>query len=416
MASFPPIPPLPQLPFPLPFNFTIAPSHILKLADPEEDFDACSVSCFLDCLVAACVRREGCDWVIVANRKVYFAKWRDVAPRPPWTRQVWDLFRVLPPDCGCPRAPVSLGWQWSWASVIKTIRNDVFAHWQNGNISGSGQTVVSIGTNALQPATVGVPQAGPVVYLDAADSSTVTLDAGFVEEWADKSTRFNHAVQGSAPNRPTVAAASLNGLDTIRFDAGLEQFLNIPTLKARTDWHLFVVGRFFTNPAWPRGTFFAATGFDGSFGGIEGKVYQDATIQPAGTPFTFLNPNDVPMIGTTLSSGTFGIWEYRESVSSEGAISLGVNAFDQQVFSGNTSDDFWDPTRQTFGEAIPLPASVGRSNWGVNPARAFDYLDGNVGQIMLYPRTLGEGERVQVLNVLRAKWGLGAPLPFPPNP
>jgi hypothetical protein len=416
MASFPPIPPLPQLPFPLPFNFTIPPSHILTLPDAADEFCAECVSCFLDCLVTECVGRAGCDWVIVLNRKVYFIKWRDVTPRPPWTQQVWDIFKVLPPNCGCPSAPVSLGWQWCWADVIKTLRYDIFLHWQNGDLSGSGQTVVAIGTNAFQSATVGIPQIGPVLYLDASDSSTITLNVGAVEAWSDKSTYFNDAVQGTPANRPTVAAASLNGLDTIRFDAGFTQFLNVPTLKKRADWHLFVVGRFFTNAAWPRGTFFSATGFEDTYGGIEGKVYQDATIQPEGTPFSFLSPNDVPMVGTTLSSGTFGIWEFRESISSEGAISIGVNAFDQQVFAGNTANDFWDPTRQTFGEPIPLPAAVGRSNWGINPARMFDYLDGNVGQILLYPRVLSEGERTQVLNVLRAKWGLGAPLPFPPSP
>lgn len=413
MALIPPIPPLPQLPFELPFNLTIAPSHIL--GPPADDFDVCSVSQFLDCLIVENVGREGCDWVIVVNRKVYYVKWRDVAPRPPWTRQVWDIFRLLPDQCGCPSHPKGLGYQWCWADVIRTIRNDVLAFWQNGDIYGSGQTVVAIGTNAFQPATPGIAQIGPVLYLDASDSSTITLNGGVVEEWGDKSTFFNDAVQPSAANRPTVAAASLNGLDTVRFDATLSQFMNIP-LKARSDWHLFVVGRFFVNVANPRGTFLSAAGFDGTFGGIDGKIYQDPSVQPTGTPFTFISPSEVPMVGTTLGAGTFGILEWRESISSEGTAAIGVNAFDQQVFSGNTSDDFWDPTRQTFGEPVPLQAAVGRSNWGVNPGRTFDYLDGNVGQVLLYPRVLAEGERVQVLNVLRAKWGLGAPLPFPPNP
>jgi hypothetical protein len=412
MALFPPIPALPQLPFPLPFNFTIDPSHIL--GPPEDEFCVCCTNQFFDCLIVEQVGRAGCDWVIVANRKVYFVKWRDVVPRGPWTRQVWDIFQVLPDVCGCPSKPRSLGYQWCWADVIKTIRRDVFRHWQNGDISGSGQTVVAIGTNAFQPATPGIAQVGPTLYLDASDSSTITLNGGGVERWTDKSTRFNDAVQSTAANRPTVDAASLNGLDTLRFDAGMAQFMDID-LKARADWHLFVVGRFFLNVAQPRGTFLSAAGFDDSFGGIDGKIYQDPSVQPTGTPFTFIGA-DVPMVGTTLGAGAFGILEWKESISTEGAASIGVNAFDQQVFSGNTTDDFWDPTRQTFGEAIPLPAAIGRSNWGVNPAQTFDYLDGNIGQLLLYPRVLAEGERVQVLNVLRAKWGLGAPLPFPPNP
>lgn len=413
MALFPPIPPLPQLPFPLPFGFTIDSSHILG-PPPEDDFCACCVNQFLDCLIAEQVGRAGCDWVIVVNRKVYYVKWRDVVPRAPWTRQVWDIFQVLPDVCGCPSQPRGLGWQWCWADVIKTIRTDVFRLWQNGDLSGSGQTVVAIGTNAFQPATPGIEQVGPVLYLDASDSTTVTVTGGAVERWADKSTLFNDAVQDTPANRPTVDAASLNGLDTIRFDASMDHFMDI-ALKARADWHLFVVGRFFLNVANPRGTFLSAAGFEDSFGGIDGKIYQDSSIQPTGTPFTFIG-GDVPMAATTLGAGAYGILEWKETISSEGTASIGVNAFDQQVFSGDTSDDFWDPTRQTFGEPVPLSAAVGRSNWGVNGAQTFDYLDGNIGQVLLYPRVLAEGERVQVLNVLRDKWGLGAPLPFPPTP
>lgn len=412
MALIPPIPPLPQLPFPLPFNFTIDPSHIL--GPPEDDFCASCVCQFLDCLVVEKVGRAGCDWVIIANRKVYYLKWRDVTPRSPWTRQVWDIFRLFPEVCGCPSEPHGLGWQWCWSDAIRTIKNDVFDHWQEGNIHGSGQTVVAIGTNAFQPATPGLAQIGPVLYLDAADASTITIGAG-VERWADKSTFFNDAVQTTVANQPTVDPASLNGLDTIRFDATLERFMNIE-LKARTDWHLFVVGRFLLNVAEPRGTFLSAAGFDGTFGGIDGKIYQDPSVQPTGTPFTFIDPSEVPMVGTTLGASVYGILEWKETISSTGTASIGVNAFDQQVFSGDTSDDFWDPTRQTFGEPIPLQAAVGRSNWGINPGQTFDYLDGNVGQILLYPRVLAEGERTQVLNVLREKWGLGAPLPFPPTP
>jgi hypothetical protein len=406
---------LPQLPFPLPFNLTIPPSHILTLPDPADEFDPCAVTHFLDCLVTACVGRRGCDWVIVLNRKVYYVKWRDVSPRPPWTRQVWDVFRLLPDDCGCPTAPISLGWEWCWADVVRILRNDIFQHWQNGDISGSGETVVAIGTNAFQPATPGINQVGPVIVLDASNSASITITGGAVERWEDTSTFFNDAVQTTAGNRPTVAAASQNGLDTIFFDETLDQFMDIQ-LKARADWHLFVVGRFLASVANTRGTFFSAAGFDGTFGGIDGKIYQDSSVQPVGTPFTFIDPGEVPMVGTTLGAAAYGILEWRETISSTGTATIGVNAFDQQVFSGDTSEDYWDPERQTFGEPIPLQAAVGRSNWGVNPGRTFDYLSGNIGQLILYPRVLADGERIQVLNVLREKWGLGAPLPFPPSP
>ena len=122
MALFPPIPPFPQLPFPVPFNLTIPPSHILTLPDPEDEFCVCCVNHYLDCLITQCFAREGLDWIISLNRKMYLIKWRDVAPRGPWTRQVWDVFRLLPDDCGCPSVPISMGWEWCWADIINMLR------------------------------------------------------------------------------------------------------------------------------------------------------------------------------------------------------------------------------------------------------------------------------------------------------
>lgn len=413
--AFPPIPPFPlQLPYTLPFGFEIDPSHVLRPLNDDE-FCVCCGKFFLDCLVRQQVSRRGCDWVIIINRKVYYLKWRDVAPRPPWTQHVWDIFKIVPGSCGCPSTPISLGWQWCWATVIKTIRSDVLSHWQWGALSGSGETVVLTGTNFLQEANVGVPQVGPVLYLDASDASTITVAGGGVEEWRDKSTLENHARQPTLANRPTVVSASLNGLDTVRFDASLSQFMNVQ-LRRRDSWHLFVVGRFFTSVAQTRGTFFSAVGFEAPYGGLEGKIYQNSTVRPAGTPFTFVNPTEVAMLGTTLPASSFGVLEWREQVGATGTVDIGVNAFDQRVFSGDTSSDYWDPTRETFAQPIPLQAAVGRSNWGINPARTFDYLNGEIGQILLYPRVLAGGERNQVLNILRAKWSLGAPLPLPPSP
>jgi hypothetical protein len=414
MVSIPPVPPFPQLPYPLPFGYEIDPSHILQIPEDENFCFSCVMN-WLDCLIVEPVGREGCDWVINVNNKIFYLKWRDISPRSPWTRQVWDIFQVLPDVCGCPSQPRGLGWQWCWADVIRTIKCEVQRQWQNGDIYGSKQTVVAIGTNAFQPGTPGIEQVGPVLYLDATDSSSITSAGGSVSEWKDKSTFDNHARQSVVALQPTIDAAALNGLDTIRFDASMAQWMDI-LLKARADWHMFIVGRFLANVPEPKGTFMGAMGNDGSFGGIEGKVYQDAGAGPLGTPFSFINTNEVPMVGTSLASGTYGIWEFSETISGTGKIRIGVNAFDQQVFSGNTSEDYWDPTRETFGEPIPLPASIGRSNWGINPSRTFDYLDGNIGELLLYPRVLAEGERVQVLNVLRAKWALGSPLPFPPSP
>lgn len=413
--GIPSIPAFPPLPYPLPPGFQIPPSHVLT--PPEEDQCCAScILCWLDCLIGQQVRRTGSDWVITVNFKTFYMKWRDVAPRPPWTRNVWDIYQIMPPNCGCPSQPRYLGWQWCWADVIKTLKHEIFSRWVQ-TIEGPGGVVLADGTNAFQPGTVGLAQIGPSLRLDATDDTSITEAGGFISEWRDLSTHDNHATQPVGANQPELIPAAINGLAAVRFDPTSAMWMDT-MLKATADSHLFVVGRYVASaPPNTRGTFFSAAGFDGTFGGIEGKVYQNSTAGPTlGTPFTYLDPNDISMVATSKPPGAAAIWEYTETISGTGDIKIGLDAFDSTVFSGNTSDDFWDPERQTFGEAIPLPAAIGRSNWGINGAKTFDYLDGHIGEIVLYPRRLAEGERTQVLNVLRAKWGLGAPLPFPPNP
>lgn len=56
------------------------------------------------------------------------------------------------------------------------------------------------------------------LWLDAADSNTVTLSSGYVSQWADKSGNSNHAAQGNASYRPVVQSAGINGVNTLSFD------------------------------------------------------------------------------------------------------------------------------------------------------------------------------------------------------
>jgi hypothetical protein len=75
-----------------------------------------------------------------------------------------------------------------------------------------------------------IPNLG--LWLDAADSSTITLDgSNNVEEWRDKSGNLRHATQASALLRPNYQAATINGLNAVTFDA-VDDAMNGATLLA----------------------------------------------------------------------------------------------------------------------------------------------------------------------------------------
>jgi hypothetical protein len=60
---------------------------------------------------------------------------------------------------------------------------------------------------------------GLALWLDAADSASVTLNSGNVSEWRDKSGNSRHFAQSTAANQPAYVAAGRNGLSVLRSTA-----------------------------------------------------------------------------------------------------------------------------------------------------------------------------------------------------
>lgn len=349
----------------------------------------------------------GCSYIVNLNYKVFIFKWRDVAPRPPWTRQVWDIYQVLPNACGGCESLRSLGWQWCWADVIKTVRSEVFRHWWNG-WSGAGGITVLTGLTSIQDAQVVVPQIGPVLWLDGADVSSFELDGSNVIRWLDKSGKLAHAVSslGSRPIRQNSVLANQGVVD---FSPG--QFLLTPT-KAQGSSHIFALMRYRTGGS-TLGTVYAATGLETPYGGPDLKVRQNGAGQ--GSLVTFVGGQERVAGLNPQAPNSFAIFEMAEEIGTESEVRLGTNGTVFSVFGGNTTTDTWNPVVQAFGQPLPIKASIGRAAWGINPAKSYDLLDGQIAELLVYATVLGQGQRIQVINALREKWGLGPPLGPPPE-
>lgn len=78
------------------------------------------------------------------------------------------------------------------------------------------------------PWTPGALGSALALWLDAADSSTITLNGSTVSQWADKSGRGNNATQSTAANQPTYSATGYGGKPSLTFD-GTNDSLVLPT-------------------------------------------------------------------------------------------------------------------------------------------------------------------------------------------
>ena len=77
-------------------------------------------------------------------------------------------------------------------------------------------------------------------WLDASDSSTVTLNGSTVSQWADKSGSGKHATQGTAASQPTRLAADQNGLDVLSFD-GIANRMDHSFVASTAEISIFLV-------------------------------------------------------------------------------------------------------------------------------------------------------------------------------
>ena len=64
------------------------------------------------------------------------------------------------------------------------------------------------------------------IWLDANDSTTITLNGSNVSQWSDKSGNSRHISQGTAASQPTYAATGLNSKGLITFDGSNDILLN----------------------------------------------------------------------------------------------------------------------------------------------------------------------------------------------
>jgi hypothetical protein len=84
---------------------------------------------------------------------------------------------------------------------------------------------------------------GCALWLDAADSTTITLSGSSVTQWNDKSGSNQHAIQAVVAKRPVYSNASVNGLATVQTSAAAASGMYIPNFTVTYPLTTFVVSQ-----------------------------------------------------------------------------------------------------------------------------------------------------------------------------
>jgi hypothetical protein len=225
-------------------------------------------------------------------------------------------------------------------------------------------------------------------WLDAADTTSMTLSGTTLTQWRDKSS---NAYVGTAVASP--ALATVNGLPAVTFN-GSSQYINFGDVAdlGSNQLNLFVVSRFNTSAD---GTLVAKSYYGE-------QAYRYSLLRAGGALTPLLQALGGPQgsgIADTNTSTRLLSWTWDRST-----VILYQNG--TSVFSTAYS------SAATFDSAQFL--LIGAYNYdvggGVPPTPGL-YLNGSINEILFYFTTLTTAQRQQVEGYLAWKWGLVSSLP-----
>lgn len=226
---------------------------------------------------------------------------------------------------------------------------------------------------------------GPLIWLDAADAATITLDNG-VELWADKSGNSRNFGNVVDAEKPELIPAGLNGLDIVRFNGSSDGLSHGPFNPGASAYSAYILVKVDADPAASApasGLWFFTSNILGATRTthhpyIDGVIYE-----------SFATP-DRKTVGNP--SASLAVPHIYNVDSAAGAYTVRLNT--AQIFTTGTN-------------TVGVPTNVvylGRNN-------SSTYLDGDIAEFLMFAKILSQSEREQLEGYLAWKWGQESLLP-----
>lgn len=230
---------------------------------------------------------------------------------------------------------------------------------------------------------------GCVLWLDAADSNTITTATG-VSQWNDKSGNDNHAVQATGSLQPTYASSA------VTFN-GTSQYMTLSTPSI------------LPSGATPLGTYFFVTRLTSSGAVRAFFMYGPNTLTTGANPQFYYNASSQLVVDTFGAGGTtdsLNVLNARTLLSS--TIS---NAAGTGTVTGWRNGTSFGPTTYTTASITSQQGLIGVTKSGAGAGSLTFYHIGDINEIVIYNQVLSTLQRQQVEGYLAWKWGIQANLP-----
>jgi len=271
-----------------------------------------------------------------------------------------------------------------------------------------------------------IPTNGNWIWLDAADTSTVSTESNTVTEWRDKSPNnyvFTRASGTSNSGKPTYSLSSLNNLPTLSFNRVNDQYLIGDSTNFQVGYnsfYLFIVFKFNEESTeYFQGVFNKSLllGVNGRIACYKGYSVPDGTLNPGmflditqpeastGSPF-IMNDTNFNMFTLICHRNTPGEIRSTSTINQNGT-TLTATSFTRPIRTGETIHTNLTNTQYMFVGAYNSATS------NSNIPELDSYLNGSIAEIIGYSTE----QDMSTLNIQRVegylawKWGLNAKLP-----
>lgn len=219
---------------------------------------------------------------------------------------------------------------------------------------------------------------GCVVWLDAADTYTITSSGGTVSAWKDKSGRGNSPTQATGANQPATGTRTISSLNVLDFN-GSSTFMTMPSNDIFDNpFSLFIVSQSDTIASQKT-----------MIGRQQGSESGGFNIRVAGnstnfTAFAVGNGSTFSTVDLTGVSTNTVI----HSVTFNGAVSYQIN-----------NGSITTAGSVTYDNASVRAATIGNVASGA-------YWDGAIAEIVIYNRVVTSTEQVFLNRYFARKWGV----------
>ena len=232
------------------------------------------------------------------------------------------------------------------------------------------------------------------LWLDAEDTSSITLNGATVSQWSDKSGNGRNAVQATAANQPTFATSGIFGKPALSFNGTSSNWMTTGTLNVAMQNDYTVLSVLFTANTSTNANWYACPGF---LGGEAGGVGPDHGLGFNGlSPITGIgNPDAIYQATNPVTSNASTILSW-DRTSSTGVLNWFKDGAANGTATGATGT-------RTFNTSLALGS--------MQQAGLAPWLTFTTGEVVVTSSVLSAANRQRLEGYLAWKWGLEANLP-----